>query len=65
MDDKHQIQEAYSAMVRLMFNVFFESFTAAHGNAEQERNAEDRFKSGLAHVRHVRDRALALSQTDA
>ena len=64
MDDKNQIQEAYGAMVRLMFNVFFESFTAAQGNAERERNAEDRFKSGLAHARQVRDRALALSQSD-
>lgn len=64
MDDKNQIQEAYGAMVRLMFNVFFESFTAAQGNTERERNAEDRFKSGLAHARQVRDRALALSQSD-
>jgi hypothetical protein len=65
MDDKAQIQEAYGAMIQLMFNVFFESFTAAHGNAEQERSAEDRFKSGLAHARHVRDRAIALSQHEA
>ena len=31
MEDKAQIQEAYGAMIQLLFKVFFESFTAAHG----------------------------------
>ena len=65
MDDKAQIQQAYGAMIQLLFKVFFESFTTAQGNTEQERNAEERFKGGLAHVRHVRDRAIALLQPDA
>ena len=60
MDDKAQIQEAYGAMVQLLFKVFFESFTAAHGDTEQERGAEERFKGGIVHARHVRDRAIAL-----
>jgi len=65
MDDKAQIQQAYGAMLQLMFKVFFESFTTAHGDSEQERGAEERFKSGIAHARHVRDRAIALLQPAA
>ncbi len=60
MDDKAQIQEAYGAMIQLLFNVFFESFTAAHGDTEQERGAEERFKGGILHARHIRDRAIAV-----
>ena len=65
MDDKAQIQAAYGAMIQLLFKVFFESFTAAHGDTEEERSAEERFKGGVAHARHIRDRALALLQPDA
>ena len=60
MDDKAQIQAAYGAMIQLLFKVFFESFTAAHGDTEQEHSAEERFKGGIVHARHVRDRAIAL-----
>jgi hypothetical protein len=63
MDDKAQIQEAYGAMIQLLFRVFFESFTAARGDTEQERGAEERFKSGVAHARHIRDRAMTLLQS--
>jgi hypothetical protein len=65
MDDKAQIQAAYGTMIQLLFKVFFESFTSAHGDSEQERGAEERFKGGIAHARHIRDRALALLQPDA
>jgi len=65
MDDKGQIQEAYGAMIQLIFKVFFESFTAAHGDTEQERGAEERFKEGIAHARHIRNRAIALLPPDA
>ena len=44
------------------YRVFFESFTAAQGKAKEERNAEERFKAGVAHARHIRDRAVALLQ---
>jgi len=64
MDDKAQIQEAYGAMIQLLFKVFFESYTSAHGDTEKERGAEERFKSGLAHARHIRDRAIALLQPE-
>ena len=57
MDDKAHIMEAYGTTIQLMFRVFFESFTAAKGNAEDERTAEERFRAGVAHARHVRDRA--------
>ena len=65
MDDKAQIQDAYGAMIQLMFKVFFESVTAAHGDSEQERSAEERFKGGIAHARYIRDRAIALLQPGA
>ena len=65
MDDKAQIQAAYGAMIQLLFKVFFESFTSAHGDTEEERSAEERFKGGVAHARHIRARALALLQPDA
>jgi len=65
MDDKAQIQAAYGATIQLLFKVFFESFTAARGDAEQERSAEERFKGGIAHARHVRDRALSLLQAES
>jgi len=65
MDDKAQIQDAYGAMIQLKFKVFFESFTAAHGDSEQERSAEERFKGGIAHARYIRDRAIALLQPGA
>jgi hypothetical protein len=55
MDDKAQIQQAYGAMIQLLFKVF----------SEQERSAEERFKSGIAHVRHIRDRAISLLQPEA
>ena len=32
--------------------------------AEKERGAEERFKGGLAHARHIRDRAIALLQPE-
>jgi len=65
MDDKGQIQEAYGAMIQLIFRVFFESFTAAHGDTEQEHGAEARFKEGITHARHIRNLAIALLPPDA
>ena len=64
MDDKAHVMEAYGTTIQLMFRVFFESFTAAKGNTEDERNAEERFRAGVAHARHVRDRAVALLQQE-
>ena len=54
MDDKAHVMEAYGTTIQLMFRVFFESFTAAKGNTIDERNAEERFRAGVAHARHVR-----------
>ncbi len=62
MDDRVHVLEASGVTIQLLFKVFFESFTAAQGNSEGERDAEERFKAGVAHARHVRDRALALLQ---
>ena len=62
MDDEAHVIEAYGTTIQLMFRVFFESFTAAKGNAEDERTAEERFRAGVAHARHVRDRAVTLLQ---
>jgi hypothetical protein len=64
MDDRAHVMEAYGTTIQLMFRVFFESFTAAKGNTEDERNAEERFRAGVAQARHVRDRAVALLQQE-
>lgn len=64
MDDQAQIQAAYGAMIQLLFKVFFESYTAAQGNSDQERAAEERFKIGLDHARHIRDRAFAILKSE-
>ncbi len=62
MDDKASVLDAYGALIQLLFKVYFESFTAAQGNTEEERSAEERFKAGVAHARHVRDRAVSILQ---
>jgi hypothetical protein len=62
MDDKAIVLDAYGALIQVLFKVYFESFTAARGNTEEERSAEERFKAGVAHARHVRDRAVSLLQ---
>jgi hypothetical protein len=62
MDDKAIVLDAYGALIQVLFKVYFESFTAARGNTEEERSAEERFKAGIAHARHVRDRAVSLLQ---
>lgn len=60
MDDRSHIVNAYGELVEQLFRVFFSSYTAAQGNTDEEHGAEQRFKAGLVHARHVRDRALAL-----
>jgi hypothetical protein len=62
MDDKAIVLDAYGALIQVLFKVYFESFTAARGNTEEERSAEERFKAGVAHARRVRDRAVSLLQ---
>ena len=60
MDDKQHVLDAYGERIQQLFKVFFEAYTSAQGNTSEEANAEQRFKAGMAHARHVRDRALAL-----
>lgn len=60
MGDKEYILQAYGVALQLLFKFFSESFTAAQGDADAEAGAEQRFKKGVAHLRHVRDRALQL-----
>jgi hypothetical protein len=60
MNERESIDRAYGETVETLFKVFFGEFTSAHGNPEAEQGAEDRFKRGIVHARHVRDLALAL-----
>ena len=60
MDDRTHVLDAYAKLVEQLFAVFFSSYTGARGDATEEAAAEQRFKAGLVHARHIRDRALAL-----
>jgi len=60
MDDKAIVAEAYEKVIEQVFTTFFTSYTAAQSNASEEAAAEQRFRAGVVHARHVRDRALAL-----
>lgn len=60
MNDKDHVESAYAALVDNLFKVFFQSFTAAKGDKTAEAAAENTFKNGMTHLRHVRDRAIAV-----
>ncbi|HEX9452847.1 MAG TPA: hypothetical protein VGA27_00770 [Candidatus Binatia bacterium] len=60
MDEKELIKTAYAGTIENLYQVFFNEFTLAHGDADSEHAAQERFKKGLIHARHVRDLALEL-----
>jgi hypothetical protein len=59
-DDKTAIDRAYGDTIENLFTVFFNEFTMAHGDADSEHAAKERFRKGILHARHVREIALAL-----
>ena len=60
MNEQQLIQDAASDLIKQIFKVFFDAYTAALGNAAGEQKAEATFQAGILHVRYVRDRAIAI-----
>ena len=58
MNEQESIQRAYGETVEAIFKVFFGEFTSAHGDLEAEQGANERFRKGIVHAQHVRDRRL-------
>ena len=61
MTDADLIKAAYTDTIKNIYNVFFDSFAGAGGDAVAESHAEQAFQRGIALARRVRDRALALT----
>lgn len=59
-NDETLINRAYGDTVENLYKVFFNEFTMAHGDADTEQAAKERFRKGINHARHVRELALAL-----
>lgn len=60
-DDKSCIDGAYGATSENLFKVFFNEFTMTHGDPDTEHAAQERFREGILHARHVRELAVALA----
>ena len=58
--DRDVVQSAYEHLVETLFATFFSSYNSAMSDPAAEAEAEQRFKQGVLHARHVRDRALSL-----
>lgn len=59
-DDVKVITRAYDGTLETLYKVFFSEITMAHGDADTEQAAKDRFRNGLLHARHVQELALDL-----
>ena len=60
MNDRDVIQSAYEESLKEVYAAFASAFTSACGDAQKESEADAQFQRGVVHVRHLRDRALAL-----
>lgn len=58
--DQEVVQSAYEQLLETLFATFFSSCNGAMSDPAAATEAEQRFKMGVLHARHVRDRALAL-----
>jgi len=60
MTDQDVIQKAYEADLTQIYGAFASNFTGAQGDKPTEAEIEEQFRRGVAHARHIRDRALCL-----
>lgn len=60
MNEKEAIDNAYQSTMSAIFSVFYQSYTNAKGNPQAEQDAEERFKKGVLHLRHIYQRASEL-----
>jgi hypothetical protein len=60
VNERQIIDECFRDTIATLYRTFFIAYTAALGDTAEEAQAEERFRNGVVHARHVRDRALAL-----
>lgn len=60
MNEQPIIENAFQQTITTLYQVFFQAYTAARGDLASQKQAEDSFKNGILHARHIRERALAL-----
>ena len=60
MEERAIIEAAFADLLRKIFEKFNGEYTLARGDAAAEKLAEEAFRKGLMHARHLRSRALAL-----
>jgi hypothetical protein len=60
MTEKELIDEQHGSIIKGIYSSFFQAYTSAKGNQTAEKDAEDIFRRGVLHARHVRDRAKAI-----
>jgi hypothetical protein len=60
MNEQPLIESAFQQTIATLYQVFFQAYTAARGNQAGQQQAEDNFKNGILHARHIRERAVAL-----
>lgn len=62
---KDSIQEAYSDVLKSLFQQFFGAYVNAGADAALKQQAEQKFSGGVALAAAVRDRAVALLPANA
>jgi len=60
MNEQELIASAYEDAIKKLYAVLFDSFVQASGGADEEQQAEENFRIGVAKARHARERALQL-----
>jgi hypothetical protein len=58
--DQQLIQSAYEDAIKRLYATLVDGYATAGGAADQERQADQNFSSGVASARRSRDRAIAL-----
>ena len=60
MSEQELIQKSYEQSIQELYKTFYDTFTFALGDLGQEQQAQNRFRVGIEHAKHVRDLALSL-----
>jgi len=59
-NDRDIILRAYAESLQVVYRAFFVAYTDAQTDPQGEQETEQRFRAGVLHARHIRDRALEL-----
>jgi phage terminase small subunit len=58
--DQQSVLAAYDDTIKKLYCTLFEQYVQAAGDAAQEQQAEQHFKTGVGLAQRTRDRAVAL-----